>query len=69
MDYGITKELLDKIRERIKKYPPYPENDPRLNLLDANIDVERARSNDLLKIFLIVEADPYDPEDYGTLER
>lgn len=67
MDYNITREFLDKARKRINEHPPYPEDDPILDMYDGHTDVERRRSTDLVKMLTELGYDPYDMNDYGDL--
>ena len=66
-EYHITREFLNKARAKIKKYPPYSENDPILTLYDSNMDPEKWRSTMLLRTLKELGFDPYDDNDYGDI--
>lgn len=69
MAYNITKSFLNKARKKIKENPPYSENDPILNSYDADLDLEKARSTDLVRMLTELGYDPYDMNDYGSIEE
>lgn len=67
MDYHITRDFLNKARAKIKEHPPYPEDDPILDQYDGDADLERCRSNMLVKVLKELGFDPYDDNDYGDI--
>ena len=67
MDSHITKEFLNKARDHIKKYEPYPEDDPIFDRYDGNKDFDRCKSTMLIQVLTELGLDPYDETDYGNI--
>ncbi len=67
MDLNITKSKIDELRQCIKKYKPYEEDDPILEMFDGKCDVYRMKATTAKRILEHFGINPYDDNDYGNI--
>lgn len=69
MDSNITRRDIDKYRECLKHFKPYEENATILTMFDGKCDANRMKATTAKRILEHYGIDPYDDNDYGSVEE
>lgn len=67
----ITKSEIDAMRQWLKHYAPYDENDPIFSAYDGELqpaEPERMKATSAKRVLEAYGIDPYDDNDYGNIE-
>lgn len=67
MALNITRRQIDEMRECLKLYKPYADNDPVLHTYDAECDENRMKATKARRILEDLGLDLFDTSDYGNI--